>query len=60
MSIRGGEPARGRSAEHAFFDYEAYDNLTWIDEQVFIDSISNPQGMARVAENEVGRRRINE
>lgn len=38
-----------------FADYDAYDNLTFRDRQGFIDSVSDAEGMAKIAEDEVGR-----
>jgi hypothetical protein len=35
--------------------YDAYDNLTWADRQGFLTSINDPEGMARVFADEVGR-----
>lgn len=38
-----------------FVDYDAYDNLTFRDRQGFFDSVSDAEGMAVIAEDEVGR-----
>jgi hypothetical protein len=38
-----------------FVDYDAYDNLTFRDQQGFIDSVSDPEGMQRIAQDEAGR-----
>lgn len=35
--------------------YDAYDNLTWADRYEYLKSISNPEDMARVLRDEVGR-----
>jgi hypothetical protein len=40
----------------AFVDYDAYDNLTWSDKAAYVQSTtSDPEGMGRIAEDEVGR-----
>jgi hypothetical protein len=35
--------------------YDAYDNLTWASREGYLASISDPEGMARIAADEVGR-----
>jgi hypothetical protein len=35
--------------------YDAYDNLTWATRQGYLTSISDPEAMARVFQDEVGR-----
>ena len=53
------DSAATRAASEAlgvpFMDYDAYDNLTFRDRQGFFDSVSDAEGMAVIAEDEVGR-----
>jgi EthD domain len=37
-----------------FADYDAYDNLTFVNQQGFIASVSDAPGMQRIAEDEIG------
>jgi hypothetical protein len=38
-----------------FFDYDAYDNLTYRDQQGFFGSVADAEGMERIAQDEIGR-----
>ena len=38
-----------------FADYDAYDNLTYRNQEGFFGSVADSEGMARIAEDEVGR-----
>jgi hypothetical protein len=52
------DPAASQGAAEAagvpYVAYDAYDNLTWDDRNAFLDSISDPEAMARVFADEVG------
>jgi hypothetical protein len=52
------DPAASQGAAEAagvsYVDYDAYDNLTWDDREAFLNSISDPDAMARVFADEVG------
>ncbi len=51
------EPSRAAAAAFgaANVEYDAYDNLTWTDRQAYLHSISDPEGMTRVFQDEIGR-----
>lgn len=38
-----------------FVDYDAYDNLTYRNQEGFFGSVADAEGMARIAEDEIGR-----
>lgn len=47
--------AAAEAAEVAYVEYDAYDNLTFASQAAFLQACSDADGMARVAEDEVGR-----
>lgn len=53
------EQAASEAAAEAFgvpaVEYDAYDNLTWADRYAFLHSCSDTEGMATIAQDEVGR-----